>query len=138
LFLTSKESITPHSTTSLLISDIDFSCELMHDLFEIEVTSIEEEFYNTRWHPEMSRVSPIPSPISVLDIDDSYIPILFSETISIYSTLHTDEIVCIWFFSASIHGSIACARAEFLECRRHIRNSRLDTMIRESCLMRIG
>jgi hypothetical protein len=67
----------------------------MHDLLEVEMTSIEEAFYNTRRYPEMSRVSPIPSAISIFDIDDSYIPILLSLRILIYSPLHTDEILCI-------------------------------------------
>jgi hypothetical protein len=137
LFLSCEESITPYSATPLLVSDIDFSCELMHNLLEIEMTSIEEEFYDTRRYPEMSRVSPIPSAISILHIDDSYIPIPFSETIPIYSPLHTNEVVSVWSFSASIHGSILGSFTEFLECRRHIRNSRLNTMIRKSCSTRI-
>lgn len=78
LFLTSQESITPHGTTPLLISNIFFSREFEHDLFQIEMTTIEEEIYDCGRNFEMSRISPIPLAIPIFDIDNSQIPILFS------------------------------------------------------------
>ena len=47
LFLASEESITPYGSTPLFISDIFFSREFEHDLFQIEMTTIEEEIYDS-------------------------------------------------------------------------------------------
>lgn len=137
LFLTREESITPYCTTSLLVSDIFFSCQFMHDLFEIESSSIEEKLDDTRWYFQMSGISPISISILIFDIDNSYIPIFLSFGILIYSPLHTDKVVCIWFFSSSVDGSIFCSCTEFLECGRHIRDSWLDSMVRKCCPTRI-
>jgi hypothetical protein len=48
LLLACEVSITPDSSTSLLISDILVSGELLHHLFEIKMATIEEECYNSR------------------------------------------------------------------------------------------
>jgi hypothetical protein len=54
LFLTCEISIAPYGTTSLLISDILVSRYLVHDLLEIEMTTVEEEIYDSRWYSQMS------------------------------------------------------------------------------------
>jgi hypothetical protein len=48
LFLTSEISVTPYRSTPLSISDILLSGDLLHDLLKIEMTTIEEERYNSR------------------------------------------------------------------------------------------
>jgi hypothetical protein len=48
LLLACEVSIAPYRPTSLLISDILVSGELLHDLLEIEMATIEEECYNSR------------------------------------------------------------------------------------------
>lgn len=121
LLLACEKSITPYCSTSLLVSDIFLSCYLMHHLFEIESSSIEEEFHDSRRDSEMSRISPISFSTFILDIYDSEIPILFSFIVFVYSPLHTDKVVCIWFFSSRVYCSILCSRSEFLESCRHIR-----------------
>jgi hypothetical protein len=48
LLLACEVSIAPYRPTSLLISDILVSGDLLHHLLEIEMTTIEEECYNSR------------------------------------------------------------------------------------------
>ena len=114
LFLSREKTIAPYSATSLFVSDVFLACKLMHDLFEIEMTPIEEQINNRRWYSEMSRISPIPHSVSILYIYYSYIPILLSLTILIYSPLHPNEVVGIWFFYTSVDCSILSSCTELL------------------------
>jgi hypothetical protein len=99
------------------------------DLLEIPTTTIEKSVYDPLWNLEMTRVSVVTLPFSILDIDDPYEPIILSLHISIYTTLHPDEVVSIWLFSASVYCSIFCPCSELLERRRHIWDSGRDFMI---------
>jgi len=129
-----EHPIRPGSIGSLFVSDILLSSECMHDLLEISTLSVEESIDDRIRDSEVARVSPESFPISILDIDDPDEPVLFSLTISIDSTLHPDEVVGSGCLSSRIDGSILRSISELRESRRHIRDSTLDSMIRESSL----
>jgi hypothetical protein len=64
-------------------------------LFEISTSSVKESYYYFLGHFEMTRVSIVSLPFSILDIDDSDEPVVLSLHIPIYSSLHPDEVVSI-------------------------------------------
>lgn len=51
--LSSDKSITPYSSTPLFVPDTIDTSEFIHDFLKVEVTTIEEESYNSVRNPEV-------------------------------------------------------------------------------------
>lgn len=94
--LPGDKSITPYRPTPLFVPDAFDTSEFVHDFLKVEVTPIEEEFYDSVRNSEVRRVSPNSFSIPTLDVYDSYIPVFIPYPILIYSSFHPDEVVGVW------------------------------------------
>ena len=118
----------PEGKRPRMITNILYSCYLVHDLFKIYHWTVIEFFYHDIWHWHMTWISEMPFSCSVFHIDETCEPIIIPDTIPIDTSLHTHEIVCLRTEEAHRCCTILSTCSQIHESQWHICYSWINTI----------